>query len=150
MADTTPTPPDWFDLAPTLTVPEIVEHYGLARSTVRRMIKRTGITPQPAKSGPPKGTMPANRYRVARGHFSVNVRGNVETEVAEAANYLRRFYRNVFRCDIVARENPKVLWGELHDVPNKGVGYYHVDKKGILANTEVIDLAKAKGWESHT
>lgn len=61
-----------------------------------------------------------------------------------AANYLRRFYTNVFRCDIPFSRSK--TWGFMHGVPNGGRGYYHVDRIGVLANSDVIELAKKKGW----
>ena len=139
MTAKTPLPDDWYEVAPSMTHSQLVRHYGLSSDVVRRMIRESGVRTK------------KRVYRRSHVPLRPGVEDRVVSPVEEAANYLRRFYRNVFRCDLVVRDDSrgKVLWGDQHKLPNRGRGFYHVDNLGVLANNDVIALAIKKGWTTY-
>ena len=132
-------PDDWFEVVGTLNASQLSKHYCVDIGVIRRWLKETGTKPAAYK--------PAGRKMFRLPQMRQSLPAKVQSdEASQAAHYLRRFYANVFRCDIMFDD--KHTWGEVRGLPNKGRGLYHVDKIGIVANTAVIELAEKKGWRT--
>ena len=139
---TKPLPLDWEEVAPTMTGVQLAKHYGVANTVISRWLTETSLTPKAYK---PRGSRRPRAKAWRLPPLPVTRTAPVtKDEAAMAATYLRRFYTNVFRCDIL--QTDRKTWGEMHGVPNKGRDHYHVDRLGILANDAVIELAYKKGW----
>ena len=129
-----PVPDDWHQRVGTMSAIKLATHYGVANTVVKRWLRETNT--KPAKPQPRIFKLPG---------LVMQPKPIVQrSEIEDAAHYLRRFYANVFRCDI--KYDERRTWGFVHGVPNGGRGFYHVDRLGILANNDVIELAKKKGW----
>jgi hypothetical protein len=132
-------PPDWRTLAPTMTVRELMQHYQLSGTSVRWLAKKTGVTPKRAKRG---------RKRIG----PTPPIGPTMTDLDAAAHHLRRHYSRVHRCDILLYDsgdmaNRRITWGDERGLANHGKDQYFVDTLGILANKDVVELARSLGWK---
>lgn len=128
-------PDDWFEVAPRMTLTELEKHYNASSSKIRRWVSETNVVlrhhnpPSTWRTGLVQAPLPS-----------------VSNEApAQAAHYIRRWFKNVHRADIIERENG-TTWGELRGLPAKGRGLYYVDGVGVVPSAEVIDLARARGW----
>jgi hypothetical protein len=65
---------------------------------------------------------------------------------AEAANFLRRTHPSVHRADIRMYEQSAHTWGDVKNVPYRGVNQYFVSGKGIMWIDDLIAYAQTKGF----
>ncbi len=136
-----PVPDDWYQVAPTKTIKELRDEYGLSDSLVRKMVRETGVKVIRLRS--PLGQMGRGKALSTQPH----------TELDAAAHHLRRYYACVHRCDIrlYSENDPArrhITWGAVRGLENGGAGFYFVDSVGIVANDDVVALARSKGWRS--
>ena len=131
-------PPDWFALAPTLTLEDAMHHFKLSKKIVQRMVSETGVKLLPYRN--PQAVL----YRMGRP--MIRAMGDTYNRADRAANYLRRIHANVHRADIKIDENGRATWGSERGLPARGQGYYNVSGIGVVTINEMMALAEAKGW----
>jgi hypothetical protein len=152
-------PADWHDIAPTMSIRQLSTHYRTSRARILSMIEQTGVTTKPSarqiaedrrargeivpKKAAPRGNGGGLRRWFKPGRQSV---GHPFSDVERAANHLRRFSPNVFRCDILMFENKKVTWGHEHGVPDGGRRHYFVSGHGVIPTEQMVELARSKGF----
>lgn len=140
-------PPTFCKMAPTMTCAELMRLYNTDRITVRGWLRETDITPlsklewqaRNAKSGPihieQSGPVP-------RREFS----GQTKMIAAEAAHFLRRTHPSVHRADIRMYEQSSHTWGDVKNIPYRGVNQYYVSGKGVMWIDDLIAYAGTKGF----
>lgn len=141
-------PDNFRTMAPTMTCAALMRLYGSDRRTVKGWLKETGIASIPkaewyAKTdtfvpAEVKGDEP-----VARREFS----SHTKLIAAEAANFLRRTHPSVHRADIKMYEQSAHTWGDVKNVPFRGINQYFVSGKGIMWLDDLIAYAEAKGFK---
>lgn len=141
-------PDNFRTMAPTMTCAELMRLYGSDRRTVKGWLREMGITPvskteryaQTARFVPAevKGDDP-----VARREFS----SHTQLIAAEAANFLRRTHPSVHRADIKMYEQSAHTWGDVKNVPFRGINQYFVSGKGVMWIDDLIAYAEAKGFK---
>lgn len=141
-------PHNFSKMAPTMTRAELMRLYNTDRLTIIGWLREAGIScqsiterrAQNAKSAPVKieedGT-------VARREFN----GRTKLVAAEAARFLRRFHSSVHRADIKMYEHSSHTWGDVKNVPHRGINQYYVAGKGIMWLDDLIDYATSKGFK---
>lgn len=153
-------PEDWGVVAPTLFKFELAEHYRMSVKTINRIIEVTGVRSRKtvhelAKERPPEAPRQRrSRHRSGwsragqRNHAMVQGASPAQSTTVsqQAANYLRRHYRNVHRCDIQMREYERTTWGDEQGVPNHGRDHYYVAGRGVITNAELVKLAERHGF----
>lgn len=148
-------PDDWATVAPTKYKFQLAQHYRVGSLQINRIIEATGIrsratTHELAASRPPsepKARKPRQPRRRGGGIVTMEFfRSGNSTLPQQAANYLRRTHCNIHRCDILMREFDRTTWGDLHGVPDHGVGYYFVDGKGIISEEQLVYYAEKSGF----
>lgn len=131
-----------------LTLKAAAECYGVSETTIMNWRNRFGLStprqsaePKPGVLKPPK---PVRRF------WAPIVEPVDPSQAAMARQHLRRHFGNVFACDIIANDGPKqVTWAEVHsrkldhEIPNKGKGYSFVSGRGVMADRDMIALARA-------
>lgn len=145
-------PEDWSEIAPTMFKRELASHYRISTKTVNKIIEQSGVMSKRIMPKP----KPAPKPKKARGWGGwklPNWRTLAESTPAEthsmatfAARFLRSFYPNVHRCDIQMREGEKTTWGDEHNVPNHGKGWYRVGPR-TMTEFEMINHAVERGMD---
>ena len=143
-----PVPADWATVAPTKIRKDLYIHYGISKTVVDRWIKETGVQPlgrydrmQTVKK------RPSTIKSVYRHVWQPNVSRAIDwSSAGKAADYLRRYFSNVHRCDIQIFVGRSGTWGDKHGLANHGRGFWNIDGKGILNAEQVVCLAKEKGF----
>jgi hypothetical protein len=130
-------PPSWHDVAPTKNKTELATHYCVSMKTVNKWIAETGIKAKPKKRL--FLSRPEQRERT-----KLKCAGS--EDCAAAADYLRRIYSNVHRCDIYL--TTQRTWGQVLGLPNKGRGQYFVHSVGVITNDQLLTLARKHGFQS--
>jgi hypothetical protein len=80
---------------------------------------------------------------VARREFN----GRTKLMAAEAAHFLRRTHPSVHRADIKMYEQSSHTWGDVNNVPHRGINQYFVSGKGMMWLDDLIAYAQAKGFK---
>lgn len=141
-------PHNFSKMAPTMTRAELMRLYNTDRLTIIGWLKEVGIScqsvterrAQNAKSDPVKIEEDG---AVARREFN----GRTKLVAAEAAKFLRRFHSSVHRADIKMYEHSSHTWGDIKNVPHRGINQYYVAGKGIMWLDDLIDYATSKGFK---
>jgi hypothetical protein len=141
-------PHNFSKMAPTMTRAELMRLYNTDRLTIMRWLKEVGITcqsimdrrEQNAKSVP---TKIEEDGPVARREFS----SRTKMIAAEAAQFLRRLHASVHRADIRMFEQSSHTWGDVKNVPHRGINQYYVAGKGVMWIDDLIAYAEAKGFK---
>lgn len=154
-------PADWHKVAPTLYKTQLMTHYGISYLMVRRLLDITGVKSRPTAhdlvlAGQPRKIRAKTKVKTPRrkgtGFFALQRLGtalpsNDNVDIyGQAANYLRRHYQNIFRCDIKLYINQSTTYGDEHDVPNKGRDHYFVAGVGIVHKDELLTMAVKRGF----
>lgn len=150
-------PANWHELAPTMFKYQLVDHYGISWLMLERLLALTGTRTRPtvhelAKAKPKPVKAPKQRGRRHSGIFHLqNLQtgfgANDNTDVyGLAAQYLRRWYSNVYRCDIKLYINKSTTFGDENSLPNKGRDHYFVAGLGIITKSELMSLAVKRGF----
>jgi hypothetical protein len=113
-----------------------------------RWLKEVGITCQSiterrAQNAKPVPAKIEEDTPVARREFS----GHMKLTAAEAAQFLRRFHASVHRADIKMYEHSSHTWGDVKNIPHRGINQYYVAGKGIMWLDDLIDYATSKGFK---
>lgn len=141
-------PDNFRTMAPTMTCAALMRLYGSDRRTVKGWLRETGITSIPKAEWYAKtdAFVPAEvkgDEPVARREFS----SHTKLIAAEAANFLRRTHPSVHRADIKMYEQSAHTWGDVKNVPFRGINQYFVSGKGIMWLDDLIAYAQAKGFK---
>lgn len=137
-----PAPEDFAELARGMTAAELTRHYDEGAKIIARWIRETGAKPAAARPLAPRKRHPApDRHRITpiAGHFALPaVKNSVPPPRSgreeEAAQFLRRHYPCVYRCDAGG----------------------HPDQKGthwrcgalVLTGGELLAKAETRGWDA--
>jgi hypothetical protein len=141
-------PHNFSKMAPTMTRAELMRLYNTDRLTIMRWLKEMGITCQSivdrrvqnAKSVP---TKIEEDGPVARREFS----SRTKMVAAEAAQFLRRVHASVHRADIRMYEQSSHTWGDVKNIPHRGINQYYVAGKGVIWIDDLIAYAETKGFK---
>lgn len=141
-------PDNFRTMAPTMTCAALMRLYGSDRRTVKGWLRETGIASIPKAEWYAKtDTFVPDEVKgdepVARREFS----GHTKLIAAEAANFLRRTHPSVHRADIKMYEQSAHTWGDIKNVPFRGINQYFVSGKGIMWLDDLIAYAEAKGFK---
>ena len=141
-------PDNFHVMAPTMTCAALMRLYGSDRRTVKGWLKETGIASIPKTEWYAKtDTFVPDEVKgdepVARREFS----GHTKLIAAEAANFLRRTHPSVHRADIKMYEQSAHTWGDVKNVPFRGINQYFVSGKGIMWIDDLIAYAETKGFK---
>ena len=141
-------PDNFRTMAPTMTCAALMRLYGSDRRTVKGWLRETGIASIPKAEWYAKtDTFVPDEVKgdepVARREFS----GHTKLIAAEAANFLRRTHPSVHRADIKMYEQSAHTWGDVKNVPFRGINQYFVSGKGIMWIDDLIAYAEAKGFK---
>ena len=141
-------PHNFTKMAPTMTRAELMRLYNTDRLTVMRWLKEVGITCQSiterrAQNAASVPTKIEDNGPVVRREFT----GHMKLTAAEAAQFLRRLHASIHRADIKMFEHSSHTWGDVNNVPHRGVNQYYVAGKGIMWLDDLIDYAKTKGFK---
>lgn len=166
-------PAGWFELAPTMTVSEASRHFGHDVRTLRQMEARSGVKfvpfdaaraqreraaskPKAPKPEAPKAEVASPKPKTQHKAFAADSGGRAHrsqwadrtpmSEADSAAHFLRRFFSNVHRADIVVTATPRRTWGFLQGLEDGGAGLYRVGRRGVMSVREMIALARERGW----
>lgn len=155
-----PPPADWVEIAPSMPIHLLVTHYKVHRNTIRRWGLETGVTAKKCArvlyaERKALGLEPIPEPRPKK--VFVHSRGNQNfqaptvtdwSDAGQAAAFLRRKYSCVHRCDIRLADGSPDTWGDRRTppLPDRGKGHWRVDGVGILNASEVVALAKKRGW----
>ena len=147
LANLIPVPADYAQIAAEKIRKDLYAHYNVTKLTVDRWIEETGIQPLsryarlvPVRQKPEKIVKQYIQWK------PVVSRSVDWSSAGKAAEYLRRFFSNVHRCDIQLNVGSGRTWGDKHGVANHGKGFWNVDGKGVLTAEQVVCLAKEKGF----
>lgn len=131
-------PEDWPARAKYMPRKELMAHYGIGDIVLNRWISESKITPPYAPGYVPKSSTTQQIKQMP-------VPPVAPDQHAQAAHYIRRWFSNVHRADILETETG-ITWGEMRGLPDKGKGKYFVGGLGIVANDDVVEIARARGW----
>ena len=142
------TPPTFAKMAPTMTCAELMRLYNTSRQTVQGWLKELGIHPMsiwdrralnanpiPAKT---EEDTPATRRELS---------SRTKMVAGEAAKFLRRYHPSVHRADIKMFEHSSHTWGDVNNVPFRGINQYYVAGKGIMWSDDLIAYAESRGFK---
>jgi hypothetical protein len=140
-------PENFSKMAPTMTCAQLMRLYGSDRRTIKGWLKEMGLTPVSKTERYAEVTkfVPADtevEQTAARREFQ----GHTKLIAAEAANFLRRTHPSVHRADIRMYEQSAHTWGDVKNVPFRGVNQYFVAGKGIMWIDDLIAYAQTKGF----
>lgn len=141
-------PDNFCTMAPTMTCAQLMRLYGSDRRTIKGWLKETGTT----------AVSKTERYAEITTRISVEIKkeelvarrefsGHTKLLAAEAAQFLRRTHPSVHRADIRMYEQSSHTWGDVKNVPYRGVNQYFVSGKGIMWIDDLIAYAQTKGFK---
>lgn len=133
--------------AMTLTRAELCRVYNTDARTIRGWLDELGIKPlsqhdKRAHNIPAITKEVTTNVVIPRREFDTKTK----TVAADAAQYLRKHFQNVFRADIQMYEQSSHTWGDVNKAAHRGFNQYFVSGKGVLWLDELIALAEAKGY----
>lgn len=140
-------PHNFCKLAPTMTRAELIRLYNTDRATVIGWLKETGLSPLSrtdwlAQNAKPTPLKIEEDGEVARREFN----GRTKIVAAEAARFLRRYHASVHRADIKMYEHSSHTWGDVNNIPHRGINQYYVAGKGMMWLDDLIAYAETKGF----
>jgi hypothetical protein len=141
-------PPTFHKIAPTMTCAELMRLYNSNRVTVRGWLQELGIHPLTIWQ---RRELNANPVPVKTEQDTPATRrelnGRTKLVAAEAAKFLRRYHPSVHRADIKMYEYSSHTWGDVNNVPFRGINQYFVAGKGIMWSDDLIAYAETKGFK---
>lgn len=114
-------------LAPTMTRAEAIKRFKVSDNTLSRWLRETGTAFKPWL----RFTSSLPLVKVPSGDVSL---------AGQAAHFLRRYYPNVYKAEILSDAIRKQL-------PQRGSGMFVVGNKGVMIAADVIALAMDKGFD---
>lgn len=141
-------PENFRKMAPTMTSSELMRLYSTDRKTIRGWlhelgIKALSITERHAQKTKTVDIKIEEDRPVEKREFS----SHTKLIAAEAANFLRRTHPSVHRADIRMYEQSSHTWGDVKNVPHRGINQYFVAGKGVMWLDDLIAYAKTKGFK---
>ena len=141
-------PHNFCKMAPTMTRAELMRLYNTDRITVMGWFKETGLSPMSrvdwlAQNAKPTPLKIEDDSTVARREFN----GRTKMIAAEAARFLRHYHASVHRADIKMYEHSPHTWGDVNNIPHRGINQYYVAGKGVMWLDDLIAYAEAKGFK---
>lgn len=141
-------PPTFHKIAPTMTCAELMRLYNTNRVTVRGWLHELGIHPLTIWQ---RRELNANPVPVKTEEDTPATRrelnGRTKLVAVEAAKFLRRYHPSVHRADIKMYEHSSHTWGDVNNVPFRGINQYYVAGKGVMWSDDLIAYAETKGFK---
>lgn len=140
-------PNDWYAVAPNMFKKELQAYYAMSRLQIERLVETTGIKTRPMNPPPkpkPVSSRPIKQFKQFIHKRTPDIAPGVPSA---AAQFLRRHYLSVHRCDIHMTETTSETWGDRHKLPNRGKGLYYVAGVGVVSELQLVNLALDKGFE---
>ena len=141
--------PSNFDaVAPTMTCAELTRLYNANRATIIGWLRERGITPLSILERRKLNANPAP-IKIEEGQTVTRreLSGRTKLVAAEAAHFLRRFHPSVHRADIKMFEHSSHTWGDVNNVPFRGINQYYIAGKGIMWSDDLIAYAESRGFK---
>jgi hypothetical protein len=141
--------PSNFDaVAPTMTCAELTRLYNANRATIIGWLRERGITPLSILERRKINANPAP-IKIEEGQTVTRreLSGRTKLVAAEAAHFLRRFHPSVHRADIKMFEHSSHTWGDVNNVPFRGINQYYIAGKGIMWSDDLIAYAESRGFK---
>lgn len=141
-------PKSFETIARNVTRADLAKFYNCDLRTIRGWLEETKIIPltpeekrmrQPVKAADiikPKVVEPRREFK-----------SREKLVAAEAAHFLRRTHLNVHRADIQMYENSSHTWGDVHEIPHRGINQYFVSGKGVMWLDDLVAYAETKGFK---
>jgi hypothetical protein len=131
-----------------MTCAELTRLYNANRATIVGWLRERGITPlsiwdRRALNANPVPIKTEEERTVPRREFN----GRTKLVAAEAAHFLRRYHPSVHRADIKMYEHSSHTWGDVNNVPFRGINQYYVAGKGIMWSDDLIAYAETRGFK---
>lgn len=141
-------PANFHKMATTMTRAELMRLYNTNHVTIKGWLEELGVTPlsmldRRAQMAKPVPIKIEEECTVPRREF----KGHTKLIAADAAQFLRRIHACVHRADIQMYEQSSHTWGDVNDVPHRGVNQYFVSGKGVLWLDDLIAYAETKGFK---
>lgn len=141
-------PKNFAFIAKTKTQAELARFYGTDPRTVRGWCLEVNVEPMTHRDAIVNRAQQLEKEAKEKAH---EARREFSTKTkmvaADAAHYLRRYYRNVFRTDILMFEQSSKTWGDAYEIQHRGFNQYYVEGKGVLWLDDLIALAEARGFK---
>lgn len=141
-------PSTFHKIAPTMTCAELMRLYNTNRVTVRGWLHELGIHPLTIWQ---RRELNANPVPVKTEEDTPATRrelnGRTKLVAVEAAKFLRRYHPSVHRADIKMYEHSSHTWGDVNNVPFRGINQYYVAGKGVMWSDDLIAYAETKGFK---
>lgn len=141
-------PPTFTKMAPTMTRAELMRLYNTDRLTITGWLRETGLVALSrdewrAQNDKTAALKIGEDGTVAKRVFT----GRIKMIAAEAATFLRRTHPSVHRADIRMFEQSSHTWGDVNNIPHRGINQYYVSGKGVMWLDDLIAYAEAKGFK---
>lgn len=141
-------PPNFHKMAPTMTRAELMRLYNTDRIMIMGWLRETGLSPLSreewiAQNAKPTPIKIEEDGTIARREF----KGGTQLVAAEAAHFLRRYHASVHRADIKMYEHSPHTWGDVKNVPHRGINQYYVAGRGVMWLDDLIAYAESKGFK---
>jgi hypothetical protein len=135
-------------IAPTMTRAELMRLFNADRPMIMGWLKETGLSPLSredwlAQNAKPTPINIKEDEPVIRREFT----GQTKMIAAEAAHFLRRFHASVHRADIKMFEHSSHTWGDVNNVPHRGINQYYVAGRGLMWLDDLIAYAESRGFK---
>jgi hypothetical protein len=119
------------------TLSEMARKYQLGRGMIKSILIDNGVHWIDGES---------KRTDYGRSSNLVRQAEAAQTIYDRAAQFLRRYKHNVYRCDIKIFEHQRVTWGDLNNLPHHGTKHYFVDGFGVVAQDRMLEIARGTGF----
>lgn len=142
-------PKNFDKIAPNMTRSDMAKLYNCDLRTIRGWLEDTGITPLTPEEKRMREPVKAENIlkKIAHEQPRREFKSHERLIAAEAAHYLRRTHVNVHRADIQMFENSSHTWGDVHEIPHRGINQYFVSGKGVMWLDDLINYAEVKGFK---
>jgi hypothetical protein len=141
-------PPTFTKMAPTMTRAELMRLYNTNRPTIVGWLRETGLTALSRDEWRVQNDKTAALKIGEDGTVAKRVfNGRAKMVAAEAANFLRRTHPSVHRADIRMFEQSSHTWGDVNNIPHRGINQYYVSGKGVMWLDDFIAYAEKKGFK---
>lgn len=142
-------PKSFETMVPNLTRSDLAKFYNSDLRTIRGWLEETGLTPLTPEEKRMREPVKAENIlkKIAHEQPRREFKSHERLIAAEAAHYLRRTHVNVHRADIQMYENSSHTWGDVHEIPHRGINQYFVSGKGVMWLDDLVAYAETKGFK---
>lgn len=138
-------PSDFATVAPMLTKAELSDRFDKDPSTIERWLRVCGVRAHKVLSLRNLKLKELEEEKTRPPEVR-QFREKVKAIAPVAADFLRKHYSAVFRCDIKLWEARSGTWGSQRGLPDYGKNQYFVAGKGPMWIDELIELAVKHGF----